>query len=173
MLKLLNVLVDICLLRRGPQDLPRSQTFALAAVIIYGMVVVYAEQRLGNAERALSWTALSLSLLLGAVYALLSLRGVPERFQQTTLALCGCSVIYLAAYLPVSLALAAPPGAEPSGLMSLLALIWLGLFFWAFIMEGNIYRHALGLSLPAGVLISTLFYAGAMALYYGFFAESP
>ena len=57
MLQLINRFVDICLLRRGPQDLPASPLLTGLCVAIYFALVYAAETVLGKPERALQWSA--------------------------------------------------------------------------------------------------------------------
>lgn len=172
MLQLINRFVDICLLRRGPQDLPASGLLAGSCVAVYALLVYGAEQVLGKPERAFQWSALALVVMLLTVYGLLAARRVRERFSQTLSALAGCGAIYLLIYLPLSAALTSEPG-QASGFAGLLFFAWTVVFFWGFLIEGSIYRHALNLSLPAGVLISVLLFAAITMLYRGLFGVEP
>ncbi|MEM9303830.1 MAG: hypothetical protein AAGE01_17060 [Pseudomonadota bacterium] len=170
MLQLVNLLVDICLLRRGPQHLPARRELTLFLIVAYGALAAAAEAWLGEPSQAFQWSVTSMVMLVGFIYGLLRWRGLLERFDQTVSAVAGCGVVYLLVYLPLSAALATPEGEPTSALAPLLVLVWILVFFWGFIIEGHIYRHALRLPLPGGVLVSVLIFAAANGLYRQFFA---
>lgn len=165
MLQLLNLFVDICLLRRGPQHLPASPTLTALLLLAYGSLVAVAERLFGEARFALAWALASMFFVAAATYGLLAFRGLTARFQQTLAALAGCGMLYLVVYLPVVAALDAPNGQDPGAIEGLLVLAWVLLFFWGFAIEGSIYRHALNLSLPGGVLLAVILFAVATGLY--------
>ena len=168
MLQLINRFVDICLLRRGPQDLPSSPVLTALCVVAYFGLATGSEVVLGKPERALTWGLAAIAILLTLVYGLLAYRKVASRFPQTASAIAGCGTLYLMVYLPLSAALISETG-QGSPVSSFLFLIWVVVFFWGFIIEGHIYRNALGISLPAGVLVSTLMFALVTVIYHGMF----
>ena len=168
MLQLINRFVDICLLRRGPQDLPTSTFLTGLCILAYFGLATGSEVILGKPERALTWGLAAIAIMLAVVYGLLAYRRVPSRFPQTTSALAGCGALYLMIYLPLSAALISEPG-QASAMSSFLFLTWVVVFFWGFLIEGHIYRHALSISLPAGVLVSTLMFALVTVIYHGIF----
>ena len=168
MLQLINAFVDICLLRRGPQDLPTSTTLTALCLLLYALLVATAEVVTGESERAVPWAAISLGGVILVISALLRLRNVAERTRQTLTALAGCGFLLGLAQLPLFAAL--PAEGEPAGaLLPLAFLVSLVLFFWSFAVEGHILRHALSVSFPAGVLVSVVLYALFRGLYWALY----
>jgi hypothetical protein len=158
---LVRLLVDICLLRRGPQDLPYSQELAR------GMVLAFAGVKLGSAlwldiPDPFLRSLLSLALLLALPWMLLAIRGHRPRYLQTLTAFAGTGLLFSLLFLPVVwLAADLPPVApdvtpEPAQL----AVGWLtlALLGWKLVINGHILRHALDWPrIPALLLALALF----------------
>ena len=145
MAALLRQLIELCLLKRGPQDLPYSPP-ALSAVGA-GLVAVQLAfgatqglQAAGLAGRAF----VTLFMLFAVVPALLRWRGFGNRALQTQLALAGSSLLFALAMLPTAVALlphAQDPDPPPQVLGFALAAIVL--FFWKLRVDAAIWRQAL------------------------------
>jgi hypothetical protein len=90
---LFNLIRDICLLRRGPQDLPYSLpalvSVAGACVVVQLGVAVARSAPLGG---VLAGAILWLMVTLGALNLILTLRGLRNRFVQSATALLGCAL---------------------------------------------------------------------------------
>ncbi len=146
MKSLLSQLIDLCLLRRGPQDLPFSPILA-RNLIIAGVALDLLYASLLDFPQALPRIALSLAMLLAAPWLLLSVRQRRERYLQTLTALAGSSLIVAAVSLPLALYSAdlppLLPGATPTP--GQLAFGWLSLILvsWKLVINSHIYRHAL------------------------------
>lgn len=145
-------LIDLLRLRAGPQDMPASWPLTgLLMAIFMGQALITA-QNLGGASEA-ARSVLSVAVQFTAVAVLLRLRRHPERLQQTLLALAGTGIaLGLLAY--VFLLQADPQVDQPW-----LALVWFGIFGWSLAVDANIFRHALGVTMSTGVLISVLLLA--------------
>ena len=124
MAALLRQLVELCLLRRGPQDLPYSPAGTWG--VLGGLVMLQAALGAGQglAPAALALRA-GITLLFTAVVArgLLSARGLGHRAEQTVLALAGSNLLFVLASLPVVFSIAGQvaegdtrgPALRPSG----------------------------------------------------------
>jgi hypothetical protein len=155
-LALISFFLDICLLRRAPQDLPASATLfwlVLAADLLAGLLLgLIAGLGFGM---GLLQGAIELGLLLGVLAAGLHLTGHPRRFIQSATALLGTSVILsFIATIPLSLA---PAGDQQSDLATLAAFGLLVLIAWSVVVNGHIIRHSFGIRLSQGVMIAIAF----------------
>ena len=155
MLQLLNRFVDLCLLRCGPQHLPRSIGLMLFSVFAYVIVGRIYSAFFVTAQYSPLRPVFSLLVLVGVPYALVAARGFPERFVQTLTALAGTGCLLSLAILPM---VGAIPGENValSGIQEIVYVAFLALYFWAFVVEGSIYRHALNIPLPLGIALSVL-----------------
>lgn len=149
MLKLLNFFVDLCLLRRAPQDLPASQSLLVAVVIANGIAgIVLGLQAWDASGMALAATILDIGVILGLLWVALQIRGVTPRFTQSATALLGAGTLFTLLAMPLQPLLDAPDGIELGALLYLLLLVWVQLVY------GHVLRHALNVSLLAGVALS-------------------
>jgi len=151
--------IEICLLRRAPQDLPASP-------VLLGIAVT-AHLGLGILVTALHYpflTAIGVSLtrtLLLALLAfvLLSARGLGQRFTQTFTAFAGTgAALELIVFPLVALMEGADPGGVSAAAGVLLTIPWLALLVWSWVVSGHILRHALSVHLTAGIGISMAFF---------------
>ncbi len=151
MLQILNLFVDICFFRRGPQDLPASQTLLLATVAAYalsGLLVLPAEM---SVSIKFLHTATDVALLFGLTSLLLRMRNFLVRLPQTIGALAGTgTLLQLVAWPLVSWLAAEAPTADRSGLPLLLFIV---LFGWSIAVTAHIIRHALEINRAQSVLV--------------------
>lgn len=160
MLALIQFFVDLCLLRRKPQDLPASPVLfaAVLAVAVLGGLLLSVTAGSGVVG-ALAQSLLDLLLLLGVLHLALKALDKQARYLQTATALLGAdAVIGFVALVPVGLAApAAGAGAEPGAELLLAGLMFLALVAWSVLVVGHILRHALDLSLAQGIVIAVAF----------------
>ena len=145
----------ICLFRAGPQDLPASSFLLGVTAALY---------TLGGAGLGL-FELPATSAVMGALcntiglaaltYIALLLRGYASRAVQTVTALCGTGLVLTVLALPVSLWL----GASASGgsAPALAQGLWFGLMVWDVFITAHILHHALSVSFPLGLVLSTAY----------------
>ena len=158
MIRLLNFFVDVCLLRKGPQHLPPSVVMLGICIVLHFVVNIGGELLLSTpSSQAVTWSVLSIAIVILATAAALSLRGLGVRLQRVLTTFLGTEVLLSIVFLPLSLALvqAAEIKQDPNPLIS---LTWLALFFWGFAIDGHIFRHAFSSSFPVGVLVAVLLF---------------
>jgi len=147
--KLFNFFVDLCLLRRAPQDLPASPY--LFAVMLTVSVLVGAA---GVSDMIPGIAALAASML-DAVIAmvllklLLRVKNFDNRFLQTATAVLGAGIILGLLAIPLQLSLNEEVMQSESG--ALVSLVYLLLLIWIQVVIGHILRHALSVSMLLGV----------------------
>lgn len=153
---LITFFVELCLLRRPPQDLPASETlFAivmLADLVVGGMV--------GIAAGLSWWTSLlqgvaEILLMLTALYVALTQLKLGARFLQSATALFGSGALLGLVAIPL-LGLN-PTGSQETDLAALGAFLLLGLVIWGILVTGHILRHAFAITLGQGAAIAVAF----------------
>jgi len=168
LLALINFFVELCLLRRAPQDLPASQSlFGLLVVVnlILGLLAGLTVD--GGFGRSLLQSVADVVLTLGVFYAGFKLIGREARFAQTATALLGSgAVLGVLGLLPLTML----SGGEESAGSAIAGLLFLGLLIWNLVVMGHILRHALEMTLGQAMVIAVGFYLFAYTLLGGLFA---
>ncbi|MGQ0799100.1 MAG: hypothetical protein ACT4NL_03175 [Pseudomarimonas sp.] len=161
MAAIVSQLLELCLLRRAPQDLPYSPALA-RGLIVAGVGIDLLYTTLIDFPQALPRIFLSLVLLLLMPWLLLGLRDRRSRYVQTLTALAGAGLVLSAVSLPMALFFADlpafVPGTKPTPQQALFSLITLTMLSWKLVIGGHIFRHALDWPrLPAMLLVFGLF----------------
>jgi hypothetical protein len=147
--------LDICLLRRRPQDLPCSTALMILTLSAYALVsLTMAAIDLATEQALLVALADTALLCLGAALVLYLVRK-PARTIQTVTALAGTGTVLGLIALPIVRWLTASHASQ--GDASVPALLWLGLFFWSLAVTGHVLRHALDIRFAAGLLMAAIF----------------
>lgn len=152
MLVLLKAWLDLCLLRRAPQDLPASGFLLGLSVACYVLVSALVSLLGWGRVLAIPVALLDVGLLIVFVLILLYLQDKTARISQTLAALCGSGS--LLGLLAVPLLLSAGIDGEVPVPLSLLMT---ALFFWNLVVVAHIMRHALSTSFAVGVAVSVLY----------------
>lgn len=149
---LLNVFVDLCLLRRGPQDLPASWGLLILVLALdVGAGVLLGRMVWDSVLPAIGATALDIAVLLLLLYAALRVRVVLPRFAQSATALLGTSALFTLLAMPLQPLLDVPNGADPDAVGALIYLLYVA---WVQVVYGHILRHTLNLQLSAGIAVA-------------------
>ncbi|MBK5964045.1 hypothetical protein CCR95_08095 [Thiocystis minor] len=165
---LLIFFVELCALRRAPQDLPASEILlwiVLLADLFAGLLV-------GVTAGISGWTSLlqgivEIAMMLATLYAALNVMKLPGRFLQAGTALLGSGALLgLLALMPLSLN---PTGSQETNLAALGAFLLLGLVIWGVVVTGHILRHTFGITLGQGSAIAIAFEIAAITLVTGLF----
>jgi len=151
--RLLNLLVDIALLRAGPQALPASQ-FLLLLTALLGLVTgtVVIVGAMGGPVQALLAQLLDLGLLLGLLYMATTLSGRSGRFLQAATALLGTGVLINLITMPLQLLIGDDPNQSSFG--GLAVLLYLLLIPWTLLILAHVLRHTFEMRLGGGMLIA-------------------
>ena len=156
MAALLRDMLDLCLLRRGPQDLPYSPPAVTAyAAALIGVQLAFAVYHGAEGLALVSRALVTLLILFGATLALLRFRAMGNRAPQTLLALAGTSLLFALVMMPLALALRPYLGEkDPPASMLLIALAAIATFFWKLRVEAAIWRQALEIPVSAAYLLT-------------------
>jgi hypothetical protein len=143
---------EICLLKRSPQDLPASQ-FLLSCTLLTYIVLGIAINLIGfGLAEACTLSVAMTTLLLISIRLLLQIRGYAARLSQTATAMMGASIVL---FLPAVALRYWFHLIELNGSGSNLpGYMWVALFVWQLFISANIFKHALGMRLLGGFLIS-------------------
>lgn len=153
---LVRPFVEICLLRRGPQDLPNSAVLlaiVLVAHTVMSMLLSAVTLDVWNALLAGITDTILVSVLTGT---LLYLHRLKARIVQTITAMTGTGAIISLVAIPLFIWL---HGAQQSGAGNpVAALLVLGLIAWSLGVSGHILRHALSIPYVLGIVIAFAFF---------------
>ncbi|MGD8589289.1 MAG: hypothetical protein PVG22_10720 [Chromatiales bacterium] len=142
---LLNHFVDLCLLRKGPQDTPFS-TLLLGITGVLNVlvgVVMIVDVRTGVIS-ALGESLFDAGLMLAVLYFALRSQNRRARFVQTATALMGTGLLLGLLALPL-ISWSRNTDSGEAGLL-LLALI-----IWSMVVMGHILRHTFEIGLGIGI----------------------
>jgi len=160
MTNMIRRLIAVCLLQEGPQSLPASWNL-LAVIVAVDVALGYpAAAAFSPSSQAAAQVIVSTVLAAGFVYFAVDLRGHRERFVQTATALFGTDALITLAALPIVATMA--PEARSQVTVADFGMLVIGL--WNLVILGHILRHALSITLSAGVLIALGYTLGSVLL---------
>ncbi len=150
---LITLFWDICLLRRGPQEVPASLVLLKLSLLAYaatGLLSLSLGLSQVGASRIVLLTLADVALLAGLSYAVLHTLGLVPRYLQTLTALAGAGTLLQLIGLPLGLWYQRELAAN--GAADLPALLWLVLLLWSISITAHILRHAFSVSFGIGLL---------------------
>ncbi len=167
LLNLIRAFLDICLFRRGPQDLPASAFLLYLTLVTHtvsGFLLSLGGHSAGTAALAgITDTALLALLTLSLLY----INGRGMRVPQTLSALAGCgTVIGILALIPSYWMFSAQ---ARNGDQTVPVVLLLVLIVWSLIVMGHIIRYALSTRMFVGVLVAVIFYWIALTVQNALF----
>ncbi|MBC7976194.1 MAG: hypothetical protein H7138_14575 [Myxococcales bacterium] len=150
---LLGVIVDIILLRRGPEHVPASPALLAVVIAVYAAAVAITASLFGPSEQR--WAIeLVVAITATLVFYQLALTFAKkrERFTQTMTAIFAVRAIFTPLLIPMMGALlAAMKGGQPAP--SMLALLLLAGMIWNFVIDVRIVRTAFEWPTPGAVMM--------------------
>jgi hypothetical protein len=155
MLLLVKTWLDLCLLRKGPQDLPASGYFLGLSLCCYALVSFLVASPSSGMAEAFRLALVDIGMLAVFVAALLYLQSKTGRINQTLSALAGSGSLLGLFALP--LVLLVNQGQPADQVPALLAGLWLSLLIWNLFVMAHIMRHALSSSFPIGLGAAVLY----------------
>lgn len=160
---LLKTPIDICLLRAAPQDLPASRPLLLAALAAYAAAGVLGVLDVVGFHSAVAAAVVDTLLLAAVTQLVLRWRGLESRVTQTLTALAGTGAL-------LSLLAWAAAGLVREVFQP--EWVWAVFLVWYTLVFGHIVRHALSITLAAGVAASLLYLMLSMGVT-GLFMGAP
>ena len=154
----IDLFLDICLFRKGPQDAPASTlllAIAIVAYVLVGLVLFGIEV---GPTQALLQIVVEGGALLGFTYLTLLASGYRNRILQTTIAMVGTDALISTSALPlVVVALYTQEGQIAYALL-------LALTLWHLAVIAHILRHALSRSYSHGLVLAIAYFLGTYYL---------
>ena len=166
MLKVLDTLVSILLLRKGPQDLPAGWGWLLLFIAVnyflnlYQYSIITSLQTTTDLNTTGSWSSIQdilMQIVLVSSVLLLARQGA--RIIQTLTAFLGVGILFSLMLAPLLQLSLSSEGASGGGLL-------LALMAWSIAVEGNIFKHALSISMQRGVAIAIALFIAAYLIAY-------
>ncbi len=143
--------MSILLLRKGPQDLPGGMLWLILFVLANYLLNLYQYSLVESMQAATDTTSngsvpalLDILLQIVLVGIILQLAKCPARIYQTLTALFGTGLLFSLMLSPILQLSLTSGGKSGGGLL-------LALMAWNFAVEGNIFKHALSISMMRGV----------------------
>ncbi len=154
--RLIQFFTDLVLLREKPQNLPPSTALlGLVAVLYVALNTVHMHGVFPTPWHDFGISLADLCTILTAVWLLLALKGLKARWLQAVTALVGGGVVIVLLAIPLSFAIGKGGALTPVAEFAML-LYWM-LIVWNQIFIGHVLRHALGISLLAGIGLGLLY----------------
>jgi hypothetical protein len=151
MLNIIKLIFDICLFKKGPEDMPYSPAL-LGILLAADAVVSFLMLSIGSSWLLAAMQAsVGITLVLGFGWLALYISHRLERFYQTSCALLGTDALISFFALPGTASLI-------TGHMTLLAFsVMLVLMVWHWTVVGHIIRNALGKTLVFSLGLALLY----------------
>lgn len=162
MMAMFNTLVQICLLRSGPQDLPRSVSWTVLAAVGFIVAFVVQLQIAGTPGHGFQQAVLDLTLTIAVTAGLLRWRGLGGRLPQTLLGFFGTGIILNMISAPLARWALDDSAAEPLRSLAIAGLLIL--LGWSLAIVAHIYRSALDVPFAAGLMIAVVYFIVWMQL---------
>lgn len=149
---LLRIFVDLCLIRKGPQDLPDSNALLKVVFFIYfisGSLLLSSSMELAEAVVQSCIETLLLGLFM---YLLVSFFAVKNRFNQSVTAIYGSGALITTFSAPFVFLMGNM--AKNDGSTGAVGLIVFLIVCWSFIVMANIIRETIQKSLGISLLLT-------------------
>lgn len=145
MQQLVFSLIQICLFKRKPQDLPSSSSLVLNSIAAAFVIFWFRNTLLTSGGTALAVAVVQIALLGAGLKLLLGKYSKSERWHQSATALYGCSALLVALVIPFLLSAGGEQFASESMTLNKLFIIFTSIWYFAIIIF--IFRETLEVSL--------------------------
>ena len=159
-LPLIRTLFDIVLLRKGPEDIPRSWFLFILVVALWLFSSLVALALIEQFDETDFFLGLFSGVIGIACYAaLVVVSGWPGRVLQTMSAILGCGALISLAFVAEYVLFMRFLGEGPTGLIANLILLW------SVPVEGHIIARAMGRHWYIGILIAIAVFVLQYVIY--------
>ncbi len=145
----LSLLFNICLFKKGPQDIPYSDPLFRLSIISFALINYLLTQLSINGFRALLQVGVEIIIMISFAKLLLFISNKLKRFSQTLCALLGTDALFSMVAIPVISSLIIDKS------NTLASLTMLALMLWNWLVTAHIIRNAIDkpFSFAAGIVI--------------------
>jgi hypothetical protein len=151
---LFKIFLDICLFRRGPQDLPASGFLMGLTLLLNLLASIFLASLEVDLPQALLQSLVAPVFLALFVFGLLKFSQRPSRFTQTVTAGIGCDALITALAIPVVVVSLFLPDVRTAAGLLLFALM-----LWEMAVMGHIVRQAMEIPFMAGFGLALVYTA--------------
>ena len=149
MLPLIRTLVDITLLRQGPEAIPNSWILLWMCIGLWISALFATLALLGNFGATDAWISLASGVFAAACYvAVLAATGYGSRGVPTLAALIGCGAVIWYLQLAALVLLTPALGSRIAWMVAFVALVW------SVPVKGNIIARAINWHWYAGIVVA-------------------
>jgi hypothetical protein len=152
LIALLRLFWDICRFRRGPQDVPASDTLMWLVLFSYALVGLLALSFDYAPHEAVAATLADLIFMFVSTAGILAVCGHPRRLRQTLAAYAGCGTLYNVVVIPLIWWLGSAKAANAD--IAVPALLFQLLTIWALCINTRILQQAIETTLVNAFLLS-------------------
>lgn len=152
---LLKAFFNVCLLRKAPQDLPKSSVLLTLCLILYAILDVILTLQTRIFTDALLVSLMDVGFLMTVTYLILRQHRHPERWNQTMTAMFGSGLILGIFIFPV--VYIGVQNQVQSWLQQIILVLFLVMVIWNIAVLAHILRHAISASMGIGVMIAILY----------------
>ncbi|MDI1293930.1 MAG: hypothetical protein PSV18_14460 [Methylobacter sp.] len=165
MYEIIKRLFDICLLKKGPQNLPPSVWWLRIGLVVDVTVSFLMANLSRDWLTALLQAMVSALLIIGFSWLILYVGRKRQRFYQTTIALLGTDALIGFIALPGMASMMTGKG------VFLAFMVTVGLIIWHWVVAGHIIRNALGQTWTFSLGLAFLFILGSYQVIALLFPE--
>jgi hypothetical protein len=150
---ILNLFLDLCLLRIGPQNIPAAPVlfwYTALLNILINIVILWQDPK-RTLIRIIGESVLDVMILLAILHVALRWQKLNARFEQTATAILGSNVL-------LGCMMVLLPNDRTLGFINEISLlILLCLIIWQFLILGHILRHTFNMLLSQGIIIGVIY----------------
>ena len=150
MYELLKLFLEICLFKKGPQDIPGSKGMLTLLIPVYAGVSFFLLILSSDGLNAAMQVLVEIMLILGSTWFILFIARKPARYLQTASALMATDTLISFFALP-AMATLVGQGAGLAFIVIILLMIW----HWA--ISGHIFSNALNQPFTFGLGVAFLY----------------
>ena len=149
----LNLLFNICIFKKGPQDIPQSSVLLRHTIISFSIVSYLLKQISADSFNALLQVGVELIIIISFTLLILSISNKFHRFVQTACALIGTDVLISLFAMPIIATLSL----DSNNILASFSM--LALIIWSWLVTTHIIRHAINkpFSFAAGIVFLYIF----------------
>jgi len=147
--------LDICLLKKGPEDLPKSSVLLFLCLFMYTLIDVLLTVQSRPFEYALMVSLVDVGFLLLVTSLILKQHQKLDRWHQTMTALFGTGVILGIFIFP--LVFGGGQNQYEAWVQQIIVFLFLIMVIWNVAVLAHIVRHAISTSMGIGIMIAILY----------------
>ena len=148
--------LDICLLKKGPEDLPKSSVLLFLSLFMYTLIDVLLTVQSRPFEHALMVSLVDVGFLLGVTSLILRQHQKFDRWHQTMTALFGTGVILSIFIFPLVF-FSGVQNQYEAWLQQIIIILFLIMVVWKVAVLAHIMRHAISTSIGIATMIAVLY----------------